>query len=270
MKAFHSSWAGLSVIERRARDASLPADLAAFAASVRMARAPNFDWRAAYVQLETCIPTGDEAALRLFRALFADVGNSASSRPVPAYHNAFHTLDTLRAMEILCASAGRLGLDSPAPHLLIIAMLGHDLRHPGGASTPMCDIEQMSADIVADFARDSGMPDAATQTVVDLILATRPAGQIKMRKTGVGDLAEWLVGEADVLASLLPGIGLDLSEDLTREMSAARHVISAPFETGPVRLGFLRCYSNLSAPAKALGLADVIAVQIAALETAAA
>ena len=266
MKTLHSSWVGLNVVERRRKDASLSAELAAFALSVRMSRAQGFDWRAAYVQLEARIPVGDEAALHLFRALFADTENSANSRPVPAYHNALHTLDTLRAMEILCASAARLGFDTPAPHLLIIAMLGHDLRHPGGASTPLCNIEQMSADIVAGFAHESCMSDTATQLVINLILATRPAYQITMRMAGGGDMAEWLVGEADLLASLLPGVGLDLSEDLTREMAAVGQAVATPFESGPARLEFLRCYSSLSSPAKALGLADAMAMQILELE----
>lgn len=246
-------------------DSSLPAELAVFAQSVRMARQPGFDWRAGYARLAAKIPPEDAACARLFQAIVADIEKDAGWGARHAYHNPLHTLDAMHAVDLLCATAARIGLAVAAPHLLLIVMLGHDLRHPGGASTPAFDIERMSADTVATFARGCGVPGETIVMLTDLILATRPAYQMTLRAAGGADLREWLVGEADVLASLLPGVGLDLSADLTREMAAAGQPAAAPFESAPERLRFLGFYKAFSAPARALGLADVVASQIGAL-----
>ena len=170
------------------------------------------------------------------------------------------------AMDALCASSQRLGLTLPCPtHILSIVMLGHDLRHPGGSSGPRRDLERMSADAVAEFARQCDMPTARTQQIVDLILATRLPFQNALRRDSTGDLLPFLVGEADVMASLLPGIGLELAAALTQEMHAAGERVAIPFESAPARRVFLSAYTTLSRPAEALGLCDVIAAQLQAL-----
>ena len=180
-----------------------------------------------------------------------------------AYHNPLHTLDTIRAMAALCVSSERLGLTLACPpHILLIVMLGHDLRHPGGASRPGRDLERLSADIVADYARQCEMPTARTQQIVDLILATRLPFQKALRRDGAGDLLHLLVGEADVLASLLPGLGSELAAALTCEMRAAGEPVASAFESASARRAFLRAYTTLSQPAQALGLCRVIAAQL--------
>ena len=233
---------------------------------MRAARAAGFDWRAAIDAFAADIPAQDAPARRLFAALVADVEAFPAAN---AYHNRLHTLDTMWAMKLLCATAVRNGIALPLPpHLLILVMLGHDLRHPGGTGGAQGDLERLSADVVAAFARASGLPDALTAKIVDLILATRVRVQLGARAAGAIELSPGLVGEADVLASLLPDIGRDLAACLTLEMAAAGEPVAAPFESPPVRLAFLRGYvRGLSAPALALGLDRVIDDQIAGLSS---
>jgi len=169
-------------------------------------------------------------------------------------------------MEALCASSQRLGLPLACPpHILSLVMLGHDLRHPGGASHPGRDLELMSAGAVAEFARQCEMPSGTTQQIVDLILATRLPFQKALRGDSAGELLPFLVGEADVMASLLPGLGLELAAALTQEMRTAGEPVVIPFESAPARRVFLSAYTTLSPPAAGLGLGSVISAQLAAL-----
>jgi hypothetical protein len=241
-------------------------DLAGFEAAVRDARAVGFEWRSAYAALARALPSADVPAINLFSALTADIEDCVAAGKVSAYHNHLHTLDTMRAMSLLCNVAARMGLRLQAtPHILLLAMLGHDLRHPGGSSNETRDIERASADLVAAMARDCLMPSFQIAQIVDLILSTRPRLQVDIRAGGSGDLLHYLVGEADVMASLLPGVGLDLAVDLTREMEQAGERLLLPFEEPQARLAFLNSYGGLSAPAKALGLEDAVKAQISAL-----
>lgn len=241
-------------------------DLARFEASVREARAADFDWRATYGAIGRKIPATDAAAVRLFSALTADIEAFVEAGKGSPYHNHLHTLDTMRAMLLLCEAADRIGLQCVMPaHILVLAMLGHDLRHPGGSSSPTRDHERVSADLVAGIARDCLMPLSQIEQIVDLILSTRPCFQIEMRAKSSGDLAHYLVGEADVMASLLPGVGSALSADLTREMGEAGEPVSVPFEVPQSRLAFLRAYRCISKPSRALGLDKAVATQISVL-----
>jgi len=243
--------------------------LADFEAAARASRAAEFDWRAGYAAVARAIPADDAPASRLFGALLADIEADARSGPPNGYHNPLHTLDTMRAMDALCASSERLGLTLACPaHILSIVMLGHDLRHPGGASGPGRDLERMSADAVAEFARQCEMPAGLTQQIVDLILATPLPFQKALRCNSTGDLLAFLVGEADVMASLLPGLGVELATALTQEMQATGQPVAMPFESAPARRLFLGAYTRLSRPAQALGLGEVIAAQLAALPSA--
>lgn len=184
------------------------------------------------------------------------------------YHNPLHTLDTMRAMAALCASCARLGLTLACPpHILSIVMLGHDLRHPGGSNGAGRDLERMSADAVSGLARQCDMPTEVTQQIVDLILATGLRFQQALRRDRTGDLLALLVGEADVMASLLPGLGLELAVALTQEMRAAGEPVAIAFESAPARMAFLNAYTTLSRPAEALGLARVIAAQLGELSS---
>ena len=246
---------------------ALPADLADFDRAVRAARAPDFDWLAAYERLAASMPSGDSASVSLFQALLSDIATEVSAGKANAYHNHLHTLDTIRAVDLLCSAAMRLG--SPLPvlrHILVLTMLGHDLRHPGGANSSTRDIERMSADLVTAHARRCGLAEPQIARMRDLILGTRPEAQIAMRASAKGDLAHLLIGEADVMASLLPGLGLELAADLTLEFAVAGTPVAVPFDAPPVRLSFLRAYAHQSAPARALGLDVVVARQIADLE----
>lgn len=244
---------------------ALPERLSFFASRVNEARVPDYDWQAAYRTIALSIPEEDGLA-KLFGLVSEEIACDALAGRVNAYHNHLHTLDTIWAMEELCAAASRIGAALPASqHMLKVVMLGHDLRHPGGSGAPAHDLEQKSAQVMAEFARACDVPDHVTAQIVDLILSTRPAHQIAMRAAGAGDLLHLIVGEADVMASLLPGLGLKLGAELTQEMAAAGEPVEAPFESPSVRRSFLRAYLNVSPQAQNLGLGAVIAEQVADL-----
>jgi len=190
----------------------------------------------------------------------------------PRYHNRHHTVDTLLAIASLLRVAlqqGQLG-DHDAI-TCIIAMNGHDLLHDGTINRPGHHLETIAASAVGDIMHECGCADDDIETVRAVILATDPTRQQVLRLRNLTDpqtrLAAMclIAGDADLFASLLPGIGAQLSIDLAAEWRAAQISFPAMPDTPQGRRGFLGSIPSMSDAGEVIGLSDIVRDQLAGL-----
>jgi hypothetical protein len=140
--------------------------------------------------------------------------------------------------------------------LLILAMAGHDLLHDGTLGDTAGALERRSAfrtDALITF-----LPTTDRAEISRLIMATTPEAE-------VGDLPARLAREADLFASLTPGLGWRLSLALATEMAAAGLPGADAIARHAGRLALLKRLPEMTPAAQALGLAAARAVQLAAL-----
>jgi hypothetical protein len=200
------------------------------------------------------------------RAIAAVLDDDAARRGEPPYHDRHHVAETVVAMDLLCAQAVRLGLmPTDLAQLGVLAMLGHDLGHDGSLAVSGV-LEAMSADRVAVLA--ASLPTAQVAVLRHVILATaqhRIAANLARAAQPDASPLEVLAAlanEADVLASLMPGLGARLAERLAREWRrhdpARAHAVVSPAG----RRAFLSLYASPTAPARAVGVDRMVAGQL--------
>lgn len=210
----------------------------------------------------------DPALERMARTLARVLDDVAAHRPEPAYHNRYHTAETVASMALLCGEAVSLGMLADADVALgMLAMLGHDLGHDGSLPPPGV-LEAISADRTARLA--AGLPHQQIIMLRQVITATDPTQVLANRRramaadaTALDHLCR-LANEADVLASLLPDMGWRLAGELAEEWVAHDPVRASDLTTFVGRRNFLLLYQPVSEPAARLGLAQNLAAQIAA------
>ena len=175
----------------------------------------------------------------------------------PAYHDRHHQAEAILAAGWLGAAAMDAGLMSKhEATLLILAMAGHDLLHDGTLGDTAGALERRSAfrtDALITF-----LPTTDRAEISRLIMATMPEAE-------VGDLPARLAREADLFASLTPGLGWRLSLALATEMAAAGLPGADAIASHAGRLALLKRLPEMTPPAQTLGLAAARAVQLAAL-----
>ena len=225
-------------------------------------------------------PSPDQQALRrtgeaLVAAILVDPGRTAS---LP-YHNLHHFAEATLAMGWLCASARALGLISATDAALgVVAMVGHDMGHDGVSITGGVLEAQAAADTVR-VARDGGLDEQACARLSDIIQGTDPtlvganAERSSLRRPPgpfgtTGDLLRSLANEADVMASLLPMLGLRLGEALAEERRLADDPNASAVASLALHLAFLRCYAWFTPAAEAIGLAELVRRKIEAFARA--
>jgi predicted flap endonuclease-1-like 5' DNA nuclease len=172
-------------------------------------------------------------------------------------------------MDLLCRIACDHGLlQRHLADLGVLAMLGHDLGHDGTLPPPGT-LEAQAATRVAEHATRLDPADRAVLTHV--ILATDPArvpANLERAQRACAtplDHLTALANEADVLASLLPELGITLSEQLATEWRPHDATRAAFAESFSGRSTFLRLYATPTPPARSLGLEQCIAGQIKAI-----
>jgi adenylate cyclase len=212
----------------------------------------------------------------LVAATLADPG---PARTLP-YHNPHHFAEATLAMGWLCASARALGLISARDAVLsVVAMVGHDIGHDGVTITGGI-LESRAAADTARIARDAGMDDRECARLSDIILGTDPAevaanaarssGRRPPGPFGVtGDWLRSLANEADVMASLMPVLGLHLGTALAEERRLAGDPNADRVASFSLHLEFLRCYAWFTPAAAAIGLADLVRRKIQAFSSVA-
>jgi len=200
----------------------------------------------------------------------AALEHEASTGIEPPYHSRYHVAESVLAMDLLSREAIRLGLiDDHLASLGILAMIGHDLGHDG-TLPDTSRLEHYAAAEVAVLTADLGAE--ACDILRRVILATAPAQvpqNLALSRTAHPaplDTLCALANEADVLASLLPELGWDLSDLLAQEWSAHDPSRAAVARSFNGRRSFLLLYANPSPAACSLGLDQVIARGLDAFE----
>jgi hypothetical protein len=178
----------------------------------------------------------------------------------PAYHDRHHQAEAILAAGWLGAAAMDAGVISGhEATLLILAMAGHDLLHDGTLGDAVGALEKRSAAFTDALIIHLPLADRAE--ITRLIMATVPEASVQ-------DLPARLAREADLFASLTPGLGWRLSHALAAEMAAAGLPGGAAIASHAGRVALLNRLPEMTLPAQALGLAAGRAVQLAALRRA--
>lgn len=199
----------------------------------------------------------------------------------PGYHNRLHIADTLSALACLLLltrqECGR-PLDARPDHaewLQVLAMLAHDFLHSGLVNQFPSQIELASVDALRPLMQAAGMADDDCRQAAELILMTDPARvrEHHQRMSGTpfepGSFAcmAMLLQESDILASVMPGIGVELTHALAGEWSRFSETMARSLLSAGSRITFLREFARFSSPAsRRLGVPEAIAAEVAALE----
>lgn len=177
----------------------------------------------------------------------------ATTRQEPPYHNRLHTADTLVALTTLLLRSRKLDASRPKPPfewewMGLLAMLGHDFRHPGQINRFPQQIESVTVSNLRPYMTQCGVNASDQQYVAELILFTdplqAPALHRKWRSSSF-DLRQLecmaiLLEEADILASCLPNTGPALGESLKQEWQKAEFAAASTVATPVGRQVFLR------------------------------
>jgi hypothetical protein len=198
---------------------------------------------------------------------------AAQAGPELAYHDRHHVAEAVLSMGWLVGEARRQGMvRTDAATLALVGMVGHDLLHDG--SPPRGGVlEQRAADAVARATSGLGICEHGRAVIRAVIMGTDPfrVGSNAARAAGLlpagplGREVDTLIAmanEADVLASLMPDLGWELTEALARERALANDPDAADLLTFNARLRFLQTYDRQSRAARALGLEAIVNRQI--------
>ncbi len=197
----------------------------------------------------------------------------------PAYHNRLHIADTLAALVclLLHSRADRpspVELPVPQEWLLLLAMLAHDYLHTGLVNQFPAELEQASVAGLRPLMEDCGMAPEDQALVGELILMTDPTRVGKTHEAVGGKpfcLDEFnpmavLLQESDILASVLPGIGLEQTRRLSDEWAKFSDSMASNLLKTAARVTFLRDYARFSSPAsQRLGIPVLVQQQLSAL-----
>lgn len=227
----------------------------------------------------------------LAQAIESDGQVRAGQGLEPAYHNRLHMADALLALTALLLETRRDRTNSaPTAHssshtssagpahnewLAILAMLGHDFLHDGTVNKTPSELEWRSVRKLQPLLGAHGVAARDAEVIQHLILQTDPVGVAASHQKIAGrdfviddlDCLTVLVQEADILASSLPGVGQDLTQQLAQEWALFDVPRAEQVLTAKGRLGFLRFGGLFSSPAsQRLGLGEMRAAQMASLE----
>ena len=206
-------------------------------------------------------------------ALVASIqANPGKTNDLP-YHNQYHFAEAVLAMGALCAAARELGLISPAEAALgVVAMVGHDIGHDGSPASGGA-LEALAAAETVRISRSARIPAERLAWLAYIIEGTDPgavagnegrsAGILPPGRFGASaDALRSLANEADVMASLMPHLGLRLGDALAAERRLAGEPGTAGIASFSGRLAFLRLYAWFTPAATNLGLPDMVRAQI--------
>ncbi len=212
---------------------------------------------------------GDPILTEVARTIATALETDARQRGEPAYHNRHHVAEAVVAMEMLCRTACDLGLlERRLADLGVLAMLGHDLGHDGSLAVPGT-LEQRAAAGVAALA--AGLDASERAVLHHVILATDPTTvPVNLSRARCVDATPLdrltaLANEADVLASLLPVLGLTLAELLATEWRPHDPARAAGVVSFAGRSQFLGVYASPTPAGQCLGLQRCIGRQIAVI-----
>lgn len=194
----------------------------------------------------------------------------------PAYHNRLHIADTLASLACLLLNSREVPAERPGrtEWLLMLCMLAHDYLHTGRVNRVPAELEQASVDGLRPMMQAAGMADEDQALVAELILMTDPTRVGHTHRAIAGkpfDLAEFdamavLLQESDILASVMPVVGIEQTRRLATEWSAFSDAMAKGLLQTGGRVVFLRDHAHFSSPAsRRLGVPELISQQLSAL-----
>ena len=192
-----------------------------------------------------------------------------------AYHNRYHFTEATLAMGWLCAIARARGMITLHQAVLgVVAMVGHDFGHDGSWNQTG-ELEEISATAVAAIAASVGVGPEDRMALRGIVLATalntvrenkiRAAERERAGHRQVGvDALHLIASEADVLTSLMPGLGCRLGHALAAEWAANPGTPPLDPASFTGRVAFLRLHDYLSDASIELGLLRMHVSQVMA------
>lgn len=195
----------------------------------------------------------------------------------PSYHNRLHIADTVVALTtLLLAQRSNKGQSAPSlltPHewQMFLAICSHDLFHSGKINQFTSQIEGQSVASLRPLMQKCGVFEEDQKAVGHMILQTDPTlvkeSHHKVRGMAFDDsmlpCQTVLVQEADIMASSMPGIGDDLTLQLSDEWRSVDPSRAMSLLSKQSRIFFLREFALFSSPAsQSLGIQSVIDRQI--------
>lgn len=212
------------------------------------------------------------------------IGRRADDDTRNAYHNRTHAGEAVWAALALwqCEQAARLARgQAPWPVLsgltLIVAMLAHDLDHPGlfvGASQSedLGRIERHSAALATAILEDERVDTQVIARIGQIIHATEPVRGVPaaqaawLARPSLGTLLPVLATEADLLASAWFSTGPVRGQWLAQEWRAQVPELAQVIASWSGRRHFLASTRWLSAGALAFGIDRSVAIEQEVLE----
>jgi len=215
--------------------------------------------------------------LHVADAIESEGASKAKLGKEPAYHNRLHMAQAFVSMSCLLLTQRELGakpLSSAYAHrelLALLAMLAHDLFHPGLQNQTPGEIEQLALHGLQPHLDTFGVHAQDQADITYIILHTDPALTAQVHLDGQGkvfDLADTrclclLAVEADILASALPDLGPQLSQFLAQEWAPHYPQAAENLLQPNARQGFLKHMALFNSPAsRQLGLPEMVARQV--------
>ncbi len=217
-----------------------------------------------------------EAGLAIAAAVDAEAARVArAGRAELPYHNRHHFVEATLAMGWLCAIARERGAISLHQAVLgVVAMVGHDYGHDGSWDQSGA-LEKLAADAIVAIAASVGVQAEDCLALRGVVMATalplvraNKARAAELERAGYSQ-SGWaamhlMASEADVLTSLMPGLGCRLGHALAAEWAGKPG--SPPLDPSSFtgRITFLQLHDYLSDSAIELGLLRLYVSQVMA------
>ena len=192
----------------------------------------------------------------------------------PHYHNRLHTADALCAVCLLMQALQDKGhaLSDEWIAAMLLAVMSHDVLHPGGANAFLQEFEQRSAMQMRRVSQQWHVDPLWSDRVAELILRTDPslvAGNHDKVKGLVFEMnLDWacvLINEADILASATAQHGQELGHALAAEWAVKKHPLASVVGTAQGRRQFLSSLRFSTPASESFQMQAHVAAQIAQL-----
>ncbi len=196
---------------------------------------------------------------------------AAQSSYEPQYHHRLHTADALTASCLLIQAlqAQGIAVDDDWSAALLLAVISHDVLHPGGANRFAQEFERRSVKEMQGIAQAFQIDKTWLQRVSELILRTDPTlvegNHDKVKNTSFVMNLDWacvLLNEADILASATSRYGPELGQDLAQEWALKNHSLHSFVGSAEGRLQFLSGLRFSTPASEAFRMKESVAKQL--------
>lgn len=246
----------LTMLDRSWGSARLDMSLSDRALGVLAPR--GVDWQAEPIQ----------ALIRLAEHVEQDGALRAKAGAEMLYHNRQHVHDVLRALSLFFEVTGPV-ITSQDRYVLVLAMVAHDLGHEGLPNQFARQLESQSWALIEDVLSSFTFNRGQRRMARTVILCTDPQFYPQLVNRDQSSRLMQAIGlavDADLFASLLPSYGFERGARLGDEQMAAGIAAAKGFKSLAGRAMFLKSVPLLSEAVQNLGVAQLVAAQLAVIE----